>query len=145
MLIVGPSQQWAPLEMHSSPSNRPAVCSNSLSHVAPSAVPHGIQAADTPPKKRVPLMPFGPSLTRTRGTPKRSSSAVCQKSDPDYALAVRKEAWTERRTGEQHPFLDVCGVLHNVINIERHFECDETLRRRPVIRRLGEADAYELG
>jgi hypothetical protein len=39
-----------------------------LSHVAPSAVPHGRQAARTPANHFMPRIPLGPSLTRIDGT-----------------------------------------------------------------------------
>lgn len=82
MLQVGPNTQCALFKIDSLPMSLPASSSSSLLKVDARAVPHGKQLDGTPSKKVEPLIPFGPSLTLTEGTPNLPSFLVFQKSTP---------------------------------------------------------------
>jgi hypothetical protein len=66
----------------------------SASQVAPSAVPHGKQAAGMPSKNLVPRTPLGPSDMRTEGIFSRGTGAVCQKSIPFSIFSSENRAQT---------------------------------------------------
>src|SRR5205809_312205 len=59
----------------------PIRLTSSGSQVAPSAVPHGNQA-EVGPAQPFPRAPAGPSVTRIRGMPSRSTGVVDMKSEP---------------------------------------------------------------
>src|SRR3984893_2467511 len=123
MLTVGANSTWHAFDRASAPRTSPTRSTNCGSHVAPSAVPQGthVDVEATSPGSAAPRAPLGPSVTRTFGTPTRSTATVDHMSSPAVRAAFSSSvsAATSRVTRSTSSFTDI-GVLSRV---SRH-RCD---------------------